>query len=76
MPQLSLYLDAETLKKIEKAAALENTSISKWVSGKLVEHLGKNWPDNFSSLYGSVDDNTFCAETIKDFLGDIKREDL
>lgn len=29
MPQLSLYVDAETLKKIEKAAELENTDMAK-----------------------------------------------
>jgi len=28
MPQLSLYVDAETLKKIEKAAELENTDMA------------------------------------------------
>ncbi len=64
MPQLSLYVDAETLKKIEKAAGLENTSISKWVTRKIAEHLEKNWPENYRSLYGSIDDNSFCAETI------------
>ena len=41
MPQISLYLDTETLEKIEKAAELDNISISKWVTGKLIEHLKK-----------------------------------
>ncbi len=76
MPQISLYLDAETLKKIEKAAELDNTSISKWVTGKLIEHLEKNWPENYKSLYGSIDDNSFCAEAIKDFSHDTDREEL
>ena len=76
MPQLSLYVDVETLKKIEKAAELENTSISKWVKNKLTEHLEKKWPENYSSLYGSIDDNSFCAETIKDFSNDTEREEL
>lgn len=76
MPQLSLYVDSETLKKIEKAAELEDTSISKWVKGKLAEHLEKSWPENYRSLYGSIDDNSFCAETIKDFSSDAEREEL
>ena len=76
MPQLSLYVDAETLKKIENAAELENTSISKWVTGKLAEYLEKNWPENYRSLYGSIDDNSFCAEAIKDFSSDAEREEL
>ncbi len=76
MPQLSLYVDAETLKKIEKAAELENTSISKWVTGKLTEYLEKNWPENYRNLYGSIDDNSFCAENIRDFSRDAEREEL
>lgn len=76
MPQISLYINDKTLKKIEKAAQLENTSISKWVSGKLAEHLENDWPDNYSSLFGSIKDDSFCAETIKDFTTDIDREKL
>ncbi len=76
MPQISLYLDAETLKKIEKAAELDNTSISKWVIGKLIEQLETDWPENYKSLYGSIDDKSFCAEAIKDFSHDTDREEL
>ncbi len=76
MPQLSLYLDEKTLKKVEKAARLENTSISKWVTGKLKEHLENDWPDNYSSLFGSIRDECFCAEAIADFADDACREDL
>lgn len=76
MPQISLYIDNKTLKKIETAAQLENTSISKWVSGKLAEHLENDWPDNYSSLFGSINDDSFCAETIKEFPTDIAREGL
>ena len=76
MPQLSLHVDEKTLRKIEKAAKLNNTSISKWVTGKLAEHLEQNWPDSFRNLYGSIDDDSFCAETIKDFSRGLERKDL
>ncbi len=76
MPQLSLYLDDETLKKVEKAAKLENTSISKWVTRKLKEHLENDWPNNYSSLFGSISDESFCAEAITGFADDAGREDL
>ncbi|MCW3489790.1 hypothetical protein [Dethiobacter alkaliphilus] len=76
MPQLSLYIDAETLAKIEKAAKLNNTSISKWVSGILSESLVKKWPDNYDNLFGSIQDDTFTEDTIKDFSGDTEREEL
>lgn len=76
MPQLSLYIDAETLAKIEKAARISNTSISKWVSARLTESLAKSWPDNYVNLFGSIKDDTFTEESIKDFSGDVKREEL
>jgi hypothetical protein len=76
MPQLSIYLDAETIKKIEKAAEIENTSISKWVSIRLTGHLENSWPENYFSLFGSIKDDSFCAESINDFSEDVKREEL
>ena len=76
MPQLSIYLDAETIKKIEKAAAIENTSISKWVSVRLTGHLENRWPVNYGSLFGSIKDDSFSVESIKDFSDDAKREEL
>ena len=76
MPQLSIYLDAETIKKIEKAAEIENTSISKWVSVRLTGHLENRWPVNYGSLFGSIKDDSFSVESIKDFSDDAKREEL
>ena len=76
MPQLSIYLDAETIKKIEKAAEIENTSISKWVSARLTVHLENSWPENYRSLFGSVEDDSFSLESIKDFSDDLKKEEL
>lgn len=35
MPQLSLYIDEKTLKKIETGAKMEHLSISKYVVRKL-----------------------------------------
>ncbi len=63
MPQLSIYLDAETIKKIEKAAEIEDMSISTWVNARLSEHLENNWPDNYANLYGSIKDDSFCTES-------------
>ena len=38
MPQISLYIDKDTLARIEKAAAKERISISKWV-GKNIKKV-------------------------------------
>jgi hypothetical protein len=76
MSQLSLYIDAETLAKIEKAAKLNNTSVSKWVSSVLNESLVKNWPDNYANLFGSIKDDTFTETRVNDFSGDTEREEI
>ncbi len=76
MPQLSLYIDETTLKKIETAAKFEQVSISKYVVRKLNESMSKSWPENYQDLYGSVADESFIAERTKDFSDDILREEL
>ena len=76
MPQLSLYMDAETLSKIETAAKINNISISKWVSERLKESLANKWSDNYFTLFGSINDESFCVEKIEGFSTDIERENL
>ncbi|TGK79280.1 toxin-antitoxin system, antitoxin component [Leptospira noumeaensis] len=74
MPQLSLYIDQDTLKKIELAAKKEKVSISQWVKGKLQSSFEKKWPENFFQLYGSIEDNSFNKPDFLDFKNDNKRE--
>lgn len=50
MPQISLYIDEETLKKVEKASKKEHISISKWV--------GNNIKRTFESKIKTVENNT------------------
>ncbi len=59
MPQISLYIDKETLQKIEKAADAEKTSISKWVGRQLKKSLQTNYPEDFQNLFGSIRDDSF-----------------
>jgi hypothetical protein len=66
MPQLSFYIDAETLAKIETAAKINNTSVSEWVTERLKESLTMNWPENYGNLFGSITDETFNSEKIKE----------
>ena len=76
MPQLSLYIDEDTLKKIEIAAKIEKTSISKLVVKKLNESFKDKWPENFEKLFGSVSDKTFDLPSKLSFENDLKREQL
>ena len=76
MPQLSLYIDKDTLEKIEIAAKLEKLSISKYVVQKLNDTLNKSWPKNFDLLFGSISDETFDDPKSLNFGMDIEREEL
>ncbi len=64
MPQLSLYVDDKTLRKLEIAAEIEHISISKYAVRKLNESMDSKWPDNYADLYGSISDDTFEIEKI------------
>lgn len=76
MPQLSLYIDKETLKKLEVAAKLEKVSISKYAVKKLSETLNRKWPENYSNLFGSIQDESFTINKVADFKQDSIREEL
>lgn len=76
MPQLSLYIDNDTLKRIETAAKMEHVSISKYVVKRLNESMDSKWPLGFEQLFGSIKDDTFCRQPENSFSADISREIL
>lgn len=76
MPQISLYIDQATLKKIGSAAKNQHVSISKWVAEQLRLKVDAVYPEHFDELFGSINDNTFLeAAELSDNL-DIKREQI
>ena len=76
MPQLSIYIDEQTLKQIEIAAKIEHLSISKYAVKKLNESMHSNWPEHYEELYGSIMDDTFKVKRIDSFKNDAPREEL
>jgi hypothetical protein len=76
MPQLSLYIDEKTLKKITLAAKIEKLSLSKFVVKKLNESMHDSWPDNFDKIFGSISDETFRPADDMKFENDVSREAL
>ena len=76
MPQLSLYIDEKTLRKISIAAKIENLSISKFVVKKLNESMHDSWPENYGELFGSISDETFGRNDQLHFEDDTPREKL
>ena len=59
MPQLSLYIDNDTLYKIETAAQINKVSVSKFVSVVLRDHFFKSWPSGYQNIFGAIKDDSF-----------------
>lgn len=76
MPQISLYIDKETLSKIQKAAEKEHISISKWVGKNIKKVIKDDYPIGYFELFGSISDDTFQAPSKNSFNDDFKREQL
>jgi hypothetical protein len=76
MPQISLYIDKDTLQKVEKAAQAEELSISKWVGKQLKKSLRAEYPADFESLYGSIPDESFSEPERLPAEADAPRERL
>lgn len=76
MPQLSLYLDDNTLQMVKEVAALSNTSVSKWVRNKVLQSLHNEWPDGYFQLYGTVNDKSFAEPSEPYRINDTPREEL
>nr|MDA3810894.1 hypothetical protein [Spirochaetaceae bacterium] len=76
MPQLSLYIDEITLRKIEKAAKIDHVSLSKFVVKKLNDVMISDWPDSYDLLYGAINDDSFNIESTLSYNDDHPRESL
>lgn len=76
MSQLTIYLDDESIRKIENAAALEKSSVSKWVKSRLIQSLENQWPTNYFSLFGSLAEDDLPVVSKLDFSQDSEREPL
>lgn len=59
MPQISLYIDENTLEKIGEIAKNENLSISKWVGNNIKSLIKNRYPEDFFSLFGAINDDSF-----------------
>ena len=73
MPQISLYIDEPTLKKIENAAMRQHVSISKWVAEQLRARVEPVYPVDYENLFGSIDDDTFAEPKNLSFGSDTPR---
>jgi len=75
VPQISLYIDEQTLSKVEDAAKEEHLSISGWVARQLRARLEPKYPVGFEHLFGSISDPSFLSP-VEPFGSDAHRESL
>lgn len=76
MPQISLYIDEQMLKKIESAAKTSHLSISRWVAEQLRSKVDSVYPEDYGQLFGSIKDETFKRHEDLSFRNDTDREQI
>ena len=76
MPQLSLYIDEETLAKIKSSAAAEKLSVSKLVTRILSRSLSSAWTPEFLATYGAITDPSFVEPTEIAMMQDLPRAEF
>ena len=76
MAQLTLYVNPQTLKKIETAAKREHLSLSKWVQKRLENAWRTDWPGGYFDLFGALADVRLERPSQGDFSQDIRRQKL
>lgn len=76
MPQVTIYLDAETAAKAKAAARAAGLSQSRWLAELIRRHAGSVWPDSVRRLAGACPGFPDTAELRAGLGKDIPREDL
>lgn len=60
MTQISIQLDANTLKILKSTAKRNHTSVSEWIKARIYRGLKQEWPEDYFSLFGSLDEDDLC----------------
>ena len=73
MAQITIYIDSETLRRIESAATESGVSISKWVCEKIEIALRDEWPKSLFQLFGALRETDLEELKEIDFTTDVAR---
>ncbi len=76
MTQISIQLDESTLKALESTAERNNTSVSDWIKDRICQELKQEWPENYFSLFGVLDEEDLSEPPEIPFEQEAKREEL
>ena len=76
MPQLSVYLDDNTLAQAEENAKISNISVSRLITNALERYVPiyDHCPEGFENLFGSISDETFQRQADIPFSSDTNEE--
>ena len=66
MAQVAIYIDDETMKRVDKAAKKEGASRSAWVKRAVEERLRNRLPDSFFRVLGTWKDDRDTDEILAD----------
>jgi hypothetical protein len=76
MPQLNLYVDEATHRRIKKSAKASGVSLSKWVAACVREKTASEWPAEVLALSGAWKDFQALEDIRKTRGKDLPRETL
>jgi len=76
MGQVTIYIDAETEKKMIASAKAAKISKSKWVTEVIKEKVALEWPASVIDLAGAWEDFPSIKEIRSGTGRDIKREEI
>ncbi len=76
MGQVTIYLDSETEKKMQRIIKKRGISKSKWIADLIKEKAATSWPENVVSLAGAWADIPASEEMRKRIGSDAPRESV
>ncbi|MBI2838063.1 MAG: ribbon-helix-helix protein, CopG family [Acidobacteria bacterium] len=66
MPQLAIYLDSDTARKLDKVAKRDKLSRSAWVRKAVETQLRNRLPESFFRVLGTWEDGRDPAEILRE----------
>ena len=76
MGQVTIYLDFETERKMQKIIKNRGMSKSKWIADLIKEKTASTWPETISSLAGAWTDMPTAEEIRKKMGRNVSREPI
>lgn len=61
MPQLSLYIDDETMEVLKKSAGERDVSLSRYARDLISSQSESAWPSDFWDAYGALKNGSFVV---------------